>query len=621
MESPDIYRSNIDALKRIDPRSARRLEALQYDSGPYRRVNSRSGLPILEVNRGNRITYLCSKVDPHREAERLVHSYLDGAEQLVVLFGMGLGYHLQEMLRMNSGAHFVIVEPDLELFAEILKTRDLSDILLSKNVTLLIEPQGIDFDELSPHPSAVNTRQVVLRPYRALYATKAHKAVQDFQAYVNGKRINIATLRRFDRLWTKNTFKNCHYFFTRGGVSILRGRFRGLPAIVVAAGPSVEQDLPLLKQHSRNSVLIAVDTVLNTLLNRGIHPDFVVTVDPQLINSHHLASLVIPPGTYELPVLVADPAVYPTVLRTYRGEVLITSSVFSPGRIIEQFAEIKGSIAAGGSVATAAFDLARIMGADPIILMGLDLSFSGGKTHISGSYVERYIQSYAYRLKPILNFTETYIRGGSPEVLTDKSGTAVLSDRRMLLYRNWFERQIRYETTTVLNATRGGLSIEGIPDIVPEEIKKYVPKSVNKKGSMDKIRSLIGEVPIQTEKARRFIEYLTERRDDLARMRSLSAKAGAYAESLKNTPSPEVERKLSSLEERIVSFRDCSRLIGMVMQEPINEVLAATPAENMDHALNRSMELYRAIEEAAAFVRSVLEMAEKRLTGKMALHG
>jgi hypothetical protein len=619
MESPDIYSCNIDVLKQINPLSVRRLETLQYDSGPYQRVSSRSGLPILKVSRENRITYLCSKVDPQREAERLVHSYLDGTEQLVVLFGMGLGYHLQEMLRMNSGAHFVIVEPDLELFAEILKTRDLSDILLSNNITLLIEPRGIDLDEFSPHPSAVNIRQVVLRPYRTLFETKAQQAVKDFQAYVNGKRINIATLKRFDRLWTKNTFKNCHFFFTRGGVSILRGRFRGLPAIVVAAGPSVERDLALLKQHSRNSILIAVDTVLNTLLSQDIHPDFVVTVDPQLINSYHLASLVIPPSTDVLPVLIADPAVYPTVLRTYRGEVLITSSVFSPGRIIEQFAEIKGSIAAGGSVATAAFDLARIMGADPIILMGLDLSFSGGKTHISGSYVERYIQSYAHRLKPIHNFTWTYIRGGSPEVFTDKSGTAVLSDRRMLLYRNWFERQIRCETTTVLNATRGGLSIEGIPDIAPEEIKKHVPLSVNKQGRMHEIRSLIGKVPIQTEKARRFIEYLTKRRDDLDTMRSLSAMAGAHAESLKNTPTPEVERKLMSLEERIVSFRDCSRLIDMVMQEPINEALATTPAEDMDHALNRSIELYRAIEEAAAFVRSVLEMAEKRLKRKMAL--
>jgi len=238
MESPDIYSSNIEALKQINPLSARRLETLQYDSGPYRRVNSRSGLPILKVSRENRITYLCSKADPQREAERLVHSYLDGTEQLVVLFGMGLGYHLQEMLRMNSGAQYVIVEPDLELFAEILKTRDLSDILLSNNITLLIEPRGIDLDELSPHPSAVNIRQVVLRPYRTLYETEAHKAVKDFQAYVNGKRINIATLRRFDRLWTKNTFINCSICFSEYlGISCLK--------IPITSGKSSLQATPI----------------------------------------------------------------------------------------------------------------------------------------------------------------------------------------------------------------------------------------------------------------------------------------------------------------------------------------------------------------------------------------
>lgn len=615
METQNIYSANIDALKQIDPFSARRLEEMEYEPGPYRRINSRTGLPILEVTRNNRATCLCSKVDPQREAKRVVQTYLDGSEQLVVLFGMGLGYHLHEMLRMNSGAHYVVVEPDFELFSEILKTRDLSCLMLSKHVTLLIEPKAVDLDELSPHPPTANIAHIVLRSYRALYETEAAQAEKDFQAYVNSKKINRATLRRFDRLWTKNTFKNCHYFFTRGGVSMLRGRFRGIPAIVVAAGPSVEQDLPLLKQYSAGCVIIAVDTVLNTLLKRGIGPDFAVTVDPQLINSYHLASVVIPVET--LPVLVADPAVYPTVLRTYRGDVLITSSVFNPGRIIEQFADIKGSIAAGGSVATAAFDLARIMGADPVILMGLDLSFSGGKTHISGSYVERYIQSHAHRLRTILTFTGSYIRGGNPAPFNDKSGFPVLSDSRMLLYKNWFERQMGNETTTVLNATRRGLSIEGIPDILPEEIRMHISESVGKSEIMDEIRHLIEKLPIQSDRARIFIQYLAERQDDLARIESLAREAAACAEGLKKKPSAEAERKLASLEERIVSFRDCSRLIDMVMQEPINKTLSQTAAEDMDHALNRSIELYGAIEEAAIFLHSVLLAAEKRLKGKM----
>ncbi len=619
MKSPSTYSKNIDTLKRIDPTLARRLETLRYDREPYRIFNSRSGLPVVEVTRENHTTCLCSKIDPQREAERLARSSLDGTEQLVVVFGMGLGYHLKEMLLVNSQALFVIIEPDLELFAEILKARDLSDLLLTKRVLLFIEPENIDFDELALHPSAANMKQVVLRSYRILYEGKALQASRDFQAYLDGKRINIATLKRFDRLWTKNTFKNCHCFFTRGGVSLLRDRFRGLPAIVLAAGPSLEKDLPLLKKYGGKAVLIAVDTVLGTLLERGIHPDFAVAVDPQLINSYHLAGLVLFPKTEEPPILVADPAVYPTVLRTYRGEILITSSVFSPGRIIEQFAEIKGSIAAGGSVATAAFDLARILGADPILLMGLDLSFAGERTHISGSYVERYIQSHAYRFRTIPSFAGHYIRGGDPRVLTDKSGRSVLSDRRMLLYRSWFERQVRFETTTILNATRGGLSIEGIPDIMPDDIGQYVASSNGKKGKMIEIRNLVRSAPVQTERSRRFVEYLVERQKELREIQSLSARAVECAKNLIHSPSTESERELSGLEESILSYRDCSRLVGMVMQESINEALTVRPAENMDRALARSMELYRSIEEASLFVRNVLEMAEKRLIKKMGL--
>jgi len=619
METQNIYRSNIEALRNLDATLSRQLESMAYESKPYRHSFSKTGLPVLEITRNSRSTALCSKVDPQREAQRLIQSHLHGSEQLVVLFGLGLGYHLQEMLEKNSEAHFVVVEPNLELFSEILKTRDISDIIHSKRVTLLIEPKAYNLDELSPHSDAANMTHVVLRPYRVLFETEAVQAEQDFYAYANSKKINRATLKRFDRLWTKNTFKNCHYFFTHGGVSLLQGRFRGMPAIVVAAGPSVEKDLTCLKQYSDGCVVVAVDTVVNTLLNRDIRPDFAVTVDPQLINCYHLASMSVPSGAEPLPILVADPAVYPTVLRTYRGDVLITSSVFSPGRIIEQFTDAKGSIAAGGSVATAAFDLARIMGADPVFLMGLDLSFSGLKTHISGSYVERFIQSHAHRLKTIPTFSGAYIRGGNPTFFKDKSGSIVLSDSRMQLYRAWFERQMKQESSTVLNASRNGLSIEGIPDVVAEEIGSRINVTANKHEIIGAIRKEIVKRQVHSDGAHIFIQYLAQRQDDLHSIESLAKKAVSVCRALKKKPSPETESKLASLEQRIVSFSDCSRLIDMVMQEPINEALSQEPAKNINHALSRSIALYEAIEEAARFVYNLLTLAEERLKGKLKL--
>jgi hypothetical protein len=570
-------------------------------------------MPVLEVDRNNRTTALCSKRDPEREAQRVVESHLKGNELFVLLFGLGLGYVLEEMLRTNSDAHYVIVEPDLELFSEIIKTRDISHILLSKRCTLLVEPKRLDLDSATNLPPTVKLAHIVLRTYRTLYGAEAFRVERDFIAFANSKKINRATLKRFDRLWTRNTFKNCYFFFTYSGVSLLSDRFKGMAAIVVAAGPSIEMDLPLLRRYSSDCVVIAVDTVVNTLLRQNIRPDFAVTVDPQMINSHHLAGISAPYERERLPILVADPAVYPTVFRTYGGDVLLTSSVFNPGRIIEQFTEIKGNIAAGGSVATAAFDLARILGADPIFLMGLDLSFSGLKTHISGSAVERYIQTNAHRLKTVHTYTSAYIKNGNPARYKDKTGAPVLSDSRMKLYKNWFERQMVHERTTVLNASRRGLHIEGMPDITADHMAARIPYSMDKGTIMKELRSVIGRRPMLSEGAQRFLQYLGDRQDQLSIIETLAQNASACADSLKKDATPESTAKLSSLEAQILSFTDCSRLIDMVIQEPINEALSQTAADDMDMALDRSIDLYNAIEDAAVYLKGVLSMAEKRM--------
>jgi hypothetical protein len=136
---------------------------------------------------------------------------------------------------------------------------------------------------------------------------------------------------------------------------------------------------------------------------------------------------------------------------------------------------------------------------------------------------------------------------------------------------------------------------------------------------MGVIRKEIAKRQVQYDGAHIFIQYLAQRRDDLRSMESLAKKAVSVSKTLKKEPSTETESKLASLEQRIVSFRDCSRLIDMVMQEPINEALSQEPAKNINHALSRSIALYEAIEEAARFVYDLLTMAEERLKGKLKL--
>ncbi len=615
MKSNSIYKKNMGALKSCHPNIFHQLEDLQYDRSPYSMIISENGLPTIAIEKGSRKIYLSSKRNPLIESKRIATSVLDGTEQLVVLVGLGPGYTLKEMLRKNKNSLFMVIEPDPELFLELMKTIDLSDIIYSKRVSFYIDPESLDYDEIAPHPSAAIIKFFVSRAYRNLYEEQVIRLEREFNSHQNTKRINIATLKRFDRLWTRNTFKNAPYFFRLAGIERIRDSCTGIPAFVVAAGPSLEKDIDILDQHHRNAVLIAVDTTLKPLLKRHILPDIVISVDPQLVNSHHLARITGVNTQDGLPILVADPAVYSTTLRNYPGIKMLTSSVFYPGKIIERFSGVKGTIAAGGSVATAAFDLARFIGSDPIVLMGLDLSFKGLKTHMTGSLVEEYTLSHSNRLKTAYNFLGDYVRSGKPNTIKDKTGKLVLSDRRMLLYKSWFEHQMKDEKKTVINATRSGLSIRGIPDIKPDRLDKYISKDQGKKSELiGQLRYLVQNTPVSLAHLHNFQDYLHSTMKHMQELQLICSEAQRTSQILLQNRSDHKERSLTEADARILSFIEENRLISMVMQSLINEILGAKQTVTTQRAIQNSIDLYRGMSEAAIFLFEVMKKTENKLS-------
>ena len=73
----------------------------------------------------------------------------------------------------------------------------------------------------------------------------------------------------------RNLTQNLDHYTSRPGIAELAGSTAGRPAIVVSAGPSLERALDLLARPGvrERFVIVAVQTVLRTLLRRGIKPD------------------------------------------------------------------------------------------------------------------------------------------------------------------------------------------------------------------------------------------------------------------------------------------------------------------------------------------------------------
>lgn len=620
MKNNKNFIKNSSILKLRYPDIFKKIAHLTYDRSGYRKISTQKGLPTLEVRLKDGWILLNSSKDPFLEAKRLVSSLTDGTEEVVAVAGFGMGYQVEELLHKSEHTVIAVLEPSEELFCEIIRTRDISHILSSERVFFFFNPGDVDYSGISPLPFIPRMKLITSRPYTILFGEIMKEFTEGFHSYLNSIQINTATLKRFDRLWTKNTFKNTPYFFSLRGIESIRGIMNGIPAVVLAAGPSLDDEIPLLKIIHERAVLISVDTALKPIMKRGIVPDFVVTVDPQYINSFHLSNIEEIADGKALPVLIADPAVYPTILNNYHGAKLITSSVFPPGRVIERFSGRKGIVSSGGSVATTAFDFARFTGAEPIIIMGLDLSYNTGRTHLSGSFLEDYLYSKNTKLLTAQTIISSSIRKGKPIVVEDKNGRKVLTDRRMLLYKSWFEHQLRYGKTQVFNATKGGLKVEGMEDISPEELPGLLLKN-HRKSFIKKLNSIlkegfVREGAMHSEDISSFLNYLRTILANLSKMQDLARKSLDLTESISTshggTTKDEME-ELEKLDASLLSFKEENQLLSMVMQSPINEVLSRKVEPVNDDWLGNSKKLYSSIEESLKFLRNLLSNTLRRM--------
>jgi len=160
-------------------------------------------------------------------------------------------------------------------------------------------------------------------------------------------------------------------------VAKLFGSEPGRDFFVIATGPSLQAHFVALK-HVREKAdrpfFICVDTAYRPLLDHGIIPDLVVSID-QRINHRHL-----PAEGSEKAGLVYLPLLEHSVLESWQGPRYVGYSA-SPvyARLREQIP--KASLYVGGSVIHPAVDLAVKMGAGRITLFGADFAFPGDKTH------------------------------------------------------------------------------------------------------------------------------------------------------------------------------------------------------------------------------------------------
>ena len=491
-EASPRFMANLEALARRFPELAA-LVAVSAPA-PLAIAQAASGEPSARSPGG---TWLHSSRDPRSEARRIAEAARRSGEDTAVLLGFGLGYLAEALLGYEALAaeggvalrdnQALVPGGPSRAFERVLACEAdpgaLRAALEARDLRVLLSDEALGFVVGGECEALVTALELSGGEKAAILELKA--AEESDPAWFEGARqaaerwnakgaVNANTLRRFGRLWVRNLSRNLAPAASAAGIERLEGLFAGdaeaspIPALVLAAGPSLDLALPYARELSRRALLVCVDTALRSLLRIGLEPDFLVLVDPQYWNWRHVAGLSAP-GSF----LVSEVAAWPALFRSrFRGSFL-GGTLFPLGRRVEAFIGRRGMLGAGGSVATSAWDLCRIMGCSPVWMAGLDLGFPEGRTHARASLFEQRSLCEASRLAPASSSQASALVGGTSFEALAMDGGRLRTDQRMSLYAWWFEsRFVRPHSPPTLSLSPKGLAVPGLSLGAIEELPR-----------------------------------------------------------------------------------------------------------------------------------------------------
>jgi hypothetical protein len=565
-------------------------------------IQTPSGFPTA-LYKGN---YIHSKHDPRKEAERIITSHVPPNVSICIFYGFGLGYLPESFRNHFPDTPCLIIEPDLSFFLKVLHFRDIRHLLTCKNMMFLL---GSPPEQVIGILEQSNLSCVHLVKLRSVFEKNLdyYNYVDNIlEFYLKKREINKNTLKRFGKLWIKNLCSNIKMIAKAPGINNLADLFKGYPALVVAAGPSLEIFLPYLKQLSERMVVIAVDTSLLICQKYGVDPDFVIVADPQYWNTRHLD--YVKPGNF---ILISESATHPRVFRLLKCPIFMGSSLFPFGKYLESITGQKGKLGAGGSVATSAWDFARLIGANPIFLAGLDLGFPKLNTHFKGSFFEENFHNICFRFKSSEGMSFSYLHNAGPIKTKTNNNSQIITDQRMLLYKFWFETQAKlHPQVKTENLSLQGIKIEGMPYQDFQELlvfKKIRPLLAKKLTKIKNKQNLI-----KNDKLAKIIDALNNLIKELESLNILAAKGLHYSELFEKRI-----RTGQEIDDLISCFSDIDKellnkgsktVVGFLLQPLINEIMD-TEFRNTDPKLilQYSKKLYSEIISSSQYHLEILK--------------
>lgn len=320
---------------------------------------------------------------------------LHAQDRLYVIIGSDSGQlirFVKEKTPLPRGSRWIFIEPTA--LAEALRQTPAIASLLDDYVHLITPDEWTQTAELLLLNDYFRINGVAFdRSLAALDHPTADylELVDQFDAELTRRRY-VTTANLGTAPFLSAQLANTPSFFAN--LVPLKGIFKGKKALILAGGPSLDDQIEWLKTHRSQLFLIAVSRISARLLSAGIHPDLIATVDPYPV------SLTVSRQMFDFgpqTILIAGNHAYPGIVNRWPHRMLHTDLLLpwdeppiAPDvQTDEQAKPINPTgnlVSVGPTVTHTCVMLATYLGFTQIAFAGLDLCHApNGQTHAQGS--------------------------------------------------------------------------------------------------------------------------------------------------------------------------------------------------------------------------------------------
>ncbi len=399
-------------------------------------------------------THIDAMVAPSVEVNWLKER-LPATPDTVVLIGAGTGHALGDLLRTDLRCRVVVLEPDPRA-ADALHTRYAAWIgSASARLAVLSGPEYTGGAEVATRFTGMSSAPVLVYPALERIHPREVARARNVVSRLTVETSTAEGARKASAgRYLLQTLANAPRLAREADISALSALMSGLPAVVVGAGPSLDQNIHDLAPVLDRVLVIACDTAARPLVALGVDPHFIIAADSSRAHAEHLSNL---PACQSW--LIAEGGLHPSAFTHFDHRTFyFRAGDHDPWAWLRSIGLDASRLDTCDSVAASAFAFAQHLGCTPVAFVGADFAFTDGRPYCRGTSFEPQWASGMADGASLADVWRTVLDRATVTTVPDLHGQPTPTSPQLVSLRDRLvDRVAVRRETRVVNATGRGL--------------------------------------------------------------------------------------------------------------------------------------------------------------------